>query len=316
MRLSGSASATSTCSVAGQRTNISIVSTVVIRACTKEHNALSTRSQSRRALSSGRVWGQGRLASRMSRAMAGGADGSVGDDEDPPRQQVSHEELKEAVAECRELLAEATRMSGEQARAELTASFLGEGAIGFKGNLALDMARVQLFFKGKGMRPWEAEKVSRSLVELDSIYEDVELLAVKYDRLVRTLPDVDIKSMVAADPRVMSTDIVANIERLLLMFTLFPRSRDKVRQMVAEAPRLLYCDDVQGRLERTCACIKRVYPEETDDDCIYAVCEEPTLLFHLPDLAVFRERALGVDIAELPMTVQEMLVYATRNENE
>jgi hypothetical protein len=72
------------------------------------------------------------------------------------------------------------------------------------------------------MRPWEAEKTSRTLVELDSIYEDVELLAVKYDRLKRTLPDVDIKSMVAADPKVMSTDIVANIERMLLMFDLFP----------------------------------------------------------------------------------------------
>jgi hypothetical protein len=38
-------------------------------------------------------------------------------------------------------------------------------------------------------------------------------------------------------------------------------------------------------------------------------------LFDLPDLKVFQERS-RVDIAELPMTVQEMLVYATRNENE
>ena len=33
-------------------------------------------------------------------------------------------------------------------------------------------------------------------MELDSIYGDVELLAVKYDRLARTLPGVDIKTMV------------------------------------------------------------------------------------------------------------------------
>ena len=99
---------------------------------------------------------------------------------------VSDAELRAAIAECRELLEEATRMAGEQARAELAASFLRapEGTEGgMTGNLAVDMARVQLFFQGKGMRPWEAESTSRTLVELDSIYEDVELLAVKFDRL-------------------------------------------------------------------------------------------------------------------------------------
>jgi hypothetical protein len=59
----------------------------------------------------------------------------------------------------------------------------------------------------KGMRPWEAEGVSRTLVELDSIYGDVELLAVKFDRLARTLPGVDIKSMVAKDPKVGGCEV-------------------------------------------------------------------------------------------------------------
>lgn len=65
---------------------------------------------------------------------------------------MSDEELNAAVRECRELLEEATRMAGEQARAELTASFLTvpEGADGLTGNLAVDMARVQLFFQVRG----------------------------------------------------------------------------------------------------------------------------------------------------------------------
>ena len=151
---------------------------------------------------------------------------------------------------------------------------------------------------------------------MDSIYEDVELLAVKYDRLVRTLPDVDIKSMVAADPKVMSTEIVSNIERMLLLFQLFPGSKAKVRRMISEAPRLLYCEDIRDLLKRTCDCIKRVYPKETDEGCMYAVSEEPALLFDLPNLKIFEERNNRIDIAELPMTVQEMLVYATRNEKE
>jgi hypothetical protein len=238
---------------------------------------------------------------------------------DAPRdgeQRVSDEELREAIRECRELLEEATRMAGEQARAELTASFLRapDGVeSGLTGNLAIDMARVQLFFQGKGMRQWEAERVSRTLVEIDSVYHDVELLAVKYDRLVRTLPGVDVKSMVATDARVMATDIGVNVERMITMADVFPKG--KVPSMISEAPRLLYCDDLTERVERTIDCIKRVYPKETDESCMCAIIEEPTLLFELPDLNVFKER-VRIDIAELPMTTQEMLVFATRNENE
>ena len=282
---------------------------------------------------------------------------------------MSEEELRAAVEECRELLREATRMAGEQARAELTASFLSvpEGASGLTGNLAVDMARVQLFFQGKGMRAWEAEKTSRTLVELDSIYGDVELLAVKYDRLVSTLPDVDVKAMVANDPSVMGTEIKSNVERMLRLGDIFPAR--KVPRLLAEAPKLLTCGDLEDRVARTVDCIKRVYPKETDESCMYAVretkrqsrekidaqpaeptrvsrasrrrrnseatdpfdrtrsspfpsplrraqlSEEPSLLFDLPDLSVFEKRN-RIDIAELPMTVQEMLVFATRNENE
>lgn len=186
---------------------------------------------------------------------------------------MSEEELRAAVEECRELLREATRMAGEQARAELTASFLSvpEGASGLTGNLAVDMARVQLFFQGKGMRAWEAEKTSRTLVELDSIYGDVELLAVKYDRLVSTLPDVDVKAMVANDPSVMGTEIKSNVERMLRLGDIFPAR--KVPRLLAEAPKLLTCGDLEDRVARTVDCIKRVYPKETDESCMYAVRE-------------------------------------------
>lgn len=59
---------------------------------------------------------------------------------------MSDEELRAAVQECRELLEEATAMAGEQARAELTASFLRvpEGASGLTGNLAIDMVGLAL----------------------------------------------------------------------------------------------------------------------------------------------------------------------------
>jgi hypothetical protein len=263
---------------------------------------------------------------RVPRASSGDAsfptgDGDAGnaDGTNEAYTRVSDAELRLAIQECRELLEEATRMAGEQARAELAASFLRtpEGTEGgLTGNLAVDMARVQLFFQGKGMRPWEAENTSRTLVELDSIYEDVELLAVKFDRLQRTLPDVDVKAMVAADPNVMTVELAGAVDRMLDLFAVF--GPDKGRRVLAEAPRLLYCEEgIREKIAKTSACIKRVYPRETDESCVYALGEEPNLLFDLPDLKIFKEEnRKGIDIAELPMQVQECLVYATRQEHE
>ena len=227
---------------------------------------------------------------------------------------VSDAELKAAIAECRELLEEATRIAGEQARAELAAQFLKvpEGATG--GNLAVDMARVQLFFQGKGMRPYQAERVSTTIVEIDSIYGDVELLAVKYDRLTRTLPDVDVKEMVFNDSKILTVKIADAVPRLIDLLDIFPLR--KVPTMIAEAPKLLYgTEPIPALFERTCECIKRVYPKETEEGCVYAISEEPTLMFDLPDLHIFKKDE-RIDIAELPMAVQESLVYATRNEHE
>ncbi len=261
-----------------------------------------------------RVW-----ASSKDAGDAGDADGKS-----EAYTRVSDAELRAAIAECRELLEEATRMAGEQARAELAASFLqtpektegGSQSSKKTGNLAVEMARVQLFFQGKGMRPWEAESTSRTLVELDSIYEDVELLAVKFDRLSKTLPDVDVKAMVAADPNVMTVSLAGAVDRMLDLFQVF--GPEKGRRVLAEAPRLLYCEEgVREKVARTTACVKRVYPRETDESCVFALGEEPNLLFDLPDLKIFKEaNRKGIDIAELPMQVQECLVYATRQENE
>ena len=236
-----------------------------------------------------------------------------GSPEDSSYRPVSGEELKAAIQECREILEEATRIAGEQARAELAAQFLKvpEGA---QGSLAVDMARVQLFFQGKGVRPSQAEKVSATLIEIDSIYGDVELLAVKFDRLVRTLPDVDVSEMVFNDPRVLTVKITDAVPRLIELLDMFPL--DKVPQMIREAPKLLYeTEPIPERFGRTCECIKRVYPKETTEGCKYAISEEPTLMFDLPDLQIFQKDE-RVDIAELPMAVQESLVYATRNEHE
>jgi hypothetical protein len=93
----------------------------------------------------GNIGGGGRDAGGD--GLSGGPSGNSG---------ASDEELRVAVQECRELLEEALLMAGEQTRAELAASFIKSGddggGGGTTGNLAVDMARVQLFFQGKARR--------------------------------------------------------------------------------------------------------------------------------------------------------------------
>ena len=83
--------------------------------------------------------------------------------------------------------------------------------------------------------------------------------------------DVDVKAMVANDPSVMGTEIKSNIERMMLLGDYFPAW--KVPRLLAEAPKLLTCEDLEDRVARTVDCIKRVYPKETDESCMYAVRE-------------------------------------------
>ena len=163
-------------------------------------------------------------------------------------------------------------MAGEQARAALTASFLSvpEGASGLTG--ATTSTWRASSSSSRAARAWEAEKTSRTLVELDSIYGDVELLAVKYDRLVSTLPDVDVKAMVANDPSVMGTEIKSNVERMLRLGDIFPAR--KVPRLLAEAPKLLTCGDPGGSRRAHGGLHKAGVPEgDGRESCMYAVRE-------------------------------------------
>jgi hypothetical protein len=81
--------------------------------------------------------------------------------------------------------------------------------------------------------------------------------------------------------------------------------------MVMDCPKLLMCDDLEDRIRRTQACITRIWASESDEDTIYAISEEPNLLFTLCDLPIFAED-ISVDISELPMSVQGACVVVAR----
>ena len=87
--------------------------------------------------------------------------------------------------------------------------------------------------------------------------------------------------------------------------------RDRVPSMLEECPRLLLDEtnvSTRDRIRLVTERIQSIFPDETDEGCLYAIGEAPNLLWALADLDIFNREA-RVDIAELPMPVQGAFCY-------
>ena len=247
-----------------------------------------------------------REARRRRRCRARADDDDDDDDDDDGR--MREDELRAAIDEAREILAEAARMANEQARAELARTFdAGDGR-----GAAFECVRVEEFLKGKGARTLDAERAARELYIGDAYFQDVEKLMVQFDRLERALggvPGMNVGALVGRCTEVATCDIARATANLLTLRGAFKVG--KISAMVMDCPKLLMCDDLEDRIRRTQACITRIWASESDEDTIYAISEEPNLLFTLCDLPIFAED-ISVDISELPMSVQGACVVVAR----
>ena len=243
----------------------------------------------------------GRRVDRSSRARRVVSRRSGGED-DAPRRRLTDAELRAAVDEAREILREATLAANEQARMELTR---GISADADADAAAIECLRVEAFLRARGgLNEIQAERVARELYAMDDLYQDAERLAVQFDRLERAVggvPGMDIGRLIATSPEIIGTDIGRVTANLLALRDYFKAT--KIAGMVYDAPRLLTCDDLLERIARTRRCITRIFSSETEEDTLYALSEEPNLLWSLADLQIF-ESDVSVDISELPMSVQ------------
>jgi hypothetical protein len=254
--------------------------------------------------------------------------------------------LELAVEEAREILKEATERSTNEARIELLAKYSetfrsndsedrrkGETT---KENKAVNLARTQSYLEIKfKMRDFEAARVAKNLARSKSIYEDCDDLMVQMDRLEKALPGVNVGRLLMNDASVVSNINVATAVANMLLLYEFGFKR--VSGMLEECPRLLLDNNEEAltlreRISIVTERIQSIFADETDDGCLYAIGEEPNLLFALVELDIFNREA-RVDIAELPMSVQgeiflfisfarvfthvffwrtEMVVYSTR----
>jgi len=228
--------------------------------------------------------------------------------------------LEAALEEAREILAEATKQARDETRRELLENFnrtFGkkkkeegeEKAVLGKDDAdrAMNIARTQSFLEIKfKMRDFEAARVAKNLALSKSVYEDCDDLMVQVDRLEKALPDVNVGKLLQNDASIVSSINVAQAVQNMMALYELGFKRERVPSMLEECPRLLLDEtelSARDRIRLVTERIQSIFPDETDEGCLYAIGEEPNLLWALADLEIF-DREARVDIAELPMSVQ------------
>lgn len=240
------------------------------------------------------------------------------------------ERLELAIEEAREILTEATKRAQDETRRELLETFSetfytttnnnnkSTKTEKFKAtkndenkitdeNRALNIARTQSFLEIKfKMRDFEAARVAKNLALSKSVYEDCDDLMVQVDRLEKALPDVNVGKLLQNDASIVSSVNVAKAVQNMMTLYELGFKRERVPSMLEECPRLLLDEtdlSARDRIRLVTERIQSIFPDETDEGCLYAIGEEPNLLWALADLEIFNREA-RVDIAELPMSVQ------------
>ena len=242
----------------------------------------------------------------------------------------SFEERLELAIEEGEILTEATKRARDETRRELLETFSetfyttttttakttktekfkatknDENKITDE-NRALNIARTQSFLEIKfKMRDFEAARVAKNLALSKSVYEDCDDLMVQVDRLEKALPDVNVGKLLQNDASIVSSVNVAKAVQNMMTLYELGFKRERVPSMLEECPRLLLDEtdlSARDRIRLVTERIQSIFPDETDEGCLYAIGEEPNLLWALADLEIFNREA-RVDIAELPMSVQ------------
>ena len=230
--------------------------------------------------------------------------------------------LEAALEEAREILAEATKQARDETRRELLENFNRTFTGGKKkkeegeekavlgkddADRAMNIARTQSFLEIKfKMRDFEAARVAKNLALSKSVYEDCDDLMVQVDRLEKALPDVNVGKLLQNDASIVSSINVAQAVQNMMALYELGFKRERVPSMLEECPRLLLDEtelSARDRIRLVTERIQSIFPDETDEGCLYAIGEEPNLLWALADLEIF-DREARVDIAELPMSVQ------------
>lgn len=270
-----------------------------------------------------------RYGNDRNKALSSSSSSSGGNDEneDEDEEEAFERRLEAALEEARAILAEATKQARDETRRELLENFNRTFTAGKKkegeekavgkddadADRAMNIARTQSFLEIKfKMRDFEAARVAKNLALSQSVYEDCDDLMVQVDRLEKALPDVNVGKLLQNDASIVSSINVAQAVQNMMALYELGFKRERVPSMLEECPRLLLDEtelSARDRIRLVTERIQSIFPDETDEGCLYAIGEEPNLLWALADLEIF-DREARVDIAELPMSVQGAFFFS------
>lgn len=169
------------------------------------------------------------------------------------------ERVKRGAGEAKELLYDAEALAMKQTRQELLDQTITDEADRREKEAAQQQAGMEAarsketseealaaFLTEQGVKTVTAEAIAQELVREDSPYAHTELLDAKLSRLRRTLPGVDIASLISRDRKVLSTSADNNVRRLMELLEVF--RAHKLNRVLSDCPALLYMESFKVRI--------------------------------------------------------------------
>ena len=234
-----------------------------------------------------------------------------------------------AVQEAKEVLVEAEAMAQQQTRAELE-EMMWEATVATDEEAAAASAsnddRLRAIWLEHGATVREAEALVADAPSAGA-FATPKNLERKLSRLARVLPGAKLGKMAAKDIRVLlfsTEDIVRTLVSLLAHW-----SADTAIRMLEEEPRLITelrstggtqptSDDAMPSLAEFLAEAFEALrglggSDASEEACVFALAEEPSLIISLPPLNDGLLAWKSRDIAELPMSVQNSISWSLRS---
>lgn len=218
---------------------------------------------------------------------------------------MEEDDLKAALKEALELFDSANKLSNLQVKAEMEQLFASEATPsssqheGGSGPPSSTPEMMLSFWVEQGLSQQAAARLMEELDAKGKTYTTNQC-AAKVQRWQRVLPDCDIAGMAVKDSGLLEADINGALVNLVCLVEAFP-GRDLV-QLVARQPRLLWAENLRGRVQRVFDQLFTLHPSKDIAVVREIVFDNPELLYRMD----YHTKATLID--ELPIEIQNCMM--------
>lgn len=219
------------------------------------------------------------------------------EDEAQPNEELDEHEMRLALQEAAELLAEAEEMAQAQVMQELLESYVVE-----KSEVNLDPSLLEplsSYWLEQGFSREHSKQIAQDIFENCSRYSNVEVLSSQMQRLRRVIP-FEVEKLVAKDVKLLQATPSQIAEHFVELVTAF--EGQNLEEIVGKQPRLLYCDNLTARVQKAAAKLLAVHPSHDMREINLLLVEYPELVFRMEYYMHVRT------VDELPIEIQNMMI--------